>query len=321
MLKTPGTFRAALLIGWLTLGPAGILFARSKNVPVSAALPMLAAFLVAYPFYLVPAFPAVRERLAGNRLPGYLAASAVLPYLAACLGPVEFTWSGFARMAALALVFSLWYRVLPAHPVADFTFLALVPGVLLGGYFDAVFVAADRTWVRYGVVLGHVILIQLAVMTLLLERRTGEFGFGFIPNREEWRIGGIHYLYFLLVGVPLAWLLQAVTFTTVAPWWKVAALFLGSLWVVSLSEEFLVRGVLFHWIEQWTWSRTAALILTSVFFGFLHIGFRRFPNWRWVLIATVLGWFCGRARVAAGSIRAGIVTHSLVVATWQAFFR
>ena len=101
-----------------------------------------------------------------------------------------------------------------------------------------------------------------------------------------------------------------------------AGFFLGSLWVLSLSEEFLLRGVLFQWIESWTWNRTAALAVTSAVFGLLHIGFgRAFPNWRWVLIATVLGWLCGRARIQAGSIRAGVVTHTLVIATWHAFFR
>jgi hypothetical protein len=29
---------------------------------------------------------------------------------------------------------------------------------------------------------------------------------------------------------------------------------------------------------------------------------------------------CGRARNQAGSIRASVVTHALVVATWRAFF-
>ncbi len=275
---------------------------------------------MAYPFYLVTAFPIVRERLAGRWLPVYLLVSSVLPYLVSCLGGVQFHWGGLIQMAALAVAFSLWYRVLPAAPVVDIAFLGLIPAVLLGGYFEAAFTTYDPSWRKYVVLLGHVILIEMAVMVLLLERRAGEFGFGFVPSRNEWRIGARHYVYFLLVASPLVWLLKAAHFTSGAPLWKVAGFFLGALWVVSLSEEFLLRGVLFHWIEQWTWSQVAALAITSVVFGLLHIGFRGFPNWRWVLIATVLGWFCGRARMEAGSILAGVVTHTLVVVTWQAFF-
>jgi hypothetical protein len=37
-------------------------------------------------------------------------------------------------------------------------------------------------------------------------------------------------------------------------------------------------------------------------------------------VAAVLGWFCGRARNQAGSIRASMVTHALVATAWRAFF-
>ena len=63
MAKTPGGFRAALLIGWVLLGVAGMEYAQAKAIPGSAALPVLAAFLFLYPFYLVTGFPTLRERL------------------------------------------------------------------------------------------------------------------------------------------------------------------------------------------------------------------------------------------------------------------
>jgi len=93
------------------------------------------------------------------------------------------------------------------------------------------------------------------------------------------------------------------------------------LCVVSLSEEFLVRGVLQRWLEEWTGSRAGALLLASAIFGLLHLGMQHaFPNWKWALLAGVLGWFCGRAKNQAGSIRASMVTHALVATTWRAFF-
>src|SRR5437764_1349179 len=75
MARTSGGFRAALLIGWTALCVVGIVYARSKDIPGWAAWPALAAFLVEYLFYLVPAFPSVRESVAGRLLPGYLVAS------------------------------------------------------------------------------------------------------------------------------------------------------------------------------------------------------------------------------------------------------
>ena len=64
--------------------------------------------------------------------------------------------------------------------------------------------------------------------------------------------------------------------------------------------------------------RARRWLSTALVFGLVHLWFRRkFPNWKWVLMAGVLGWFCGRARNQAGSIRAGMVTHALVFATWR----
>jgi membrane protease YdiL (CAAX protease family) len=304
MAKTLGSFQAAVPIGWMALGVAGVLYARLNGIPSWAAVPVLAAFLVEYPFYLVPAFPTLRERLAGARLPGFLLASTVLPYLVCCCGAVEFQWIGLVRLAALSLALGLWYVVLPANALTDIAFLSLIAGVMLGRYFDPIYPKP-----YHGV-----------DATLTLERRIHETGYGFLPKWNEWRIGALHYLYFIPIGLPLALGLKAVRFAAPAPLWVVAGTFLGMLWVLVLFEEFLFRGVLQQWIEEWTWSRTAALVITSLLFGLAHLWFRSFPNWRWVAVATVLGWFCGRARNEAGGIRAGMVTHVLVVTTWRAFF-
>jgi membrane protease YdiL (CAAX protease family) len=320
MAKSLGDFRAALLVGWVVLGAAGISYARIKGISTWTALPVLAAFLVAYPFYLVPAFPNLREHFAGRRLPAYLVASAVLPYLACCCGAIQFQWWGLARLVALALAFGLWYIVLPAMALTDIVFLILIPLVLLSKFFSTIY-APLPAGLKDAIVLGHIALIGIVVMVLLVERRVHETGYGFIPSTRDWRIGTLHFLYFLPIGLPLALALKVMHLVPVAPLWKIAATFLGFLWVVALSEEFFFRGVLQQRMEEWTSSRPAALVVTSILFGLVHLGFAgKFPNWKWVLVATVLGWFCGHARNQAGSIRAGMVTHALVVTTWRAFF-
>jgi len=156
-------------------------------------------------------------------------------------------------------------------------------------------------------------------LVLMLVRRIRETGYGFAPNRSEWRIGVLHYLYFLPAGGAVAFLLHAVKPHDPVALWKIAGTFLGFLWVIGLSEEFFFRGVLQQWIEDWTRSRAAALGIASALYGLLHLGFRGFPNWRWALLAGIMGWFCGLARNQAGGIRASVVTHALVVTTWRAF--
>jgi len=282
---------------------------------------LLAAFLVEFPFYLVPAFPDLRERLTGRNLTGYLVISAILPYLVCCMGAARFEWAGLLRVAALALAMGLWYVVLPAIAAVDLAFLALFPAVLLGGYFQTIYLPLYPGVKNELAFLGHFMLIQMTIIVLMAGRQVKDTGYGFIPTSREWRIGAVHYLYFLVLGLPLALALNAVRFKTPAPAWSIVATFLGFLLVASLSEEFLVRGVLQQWVENWTASRTAALVITSVVFGLVHIGFGgKFPNWKWVGVATILGWCCGHARNQAGGIRAGVVTHALAVATWRGFF-
>ncbi len=320
MAKAPGGFRAALLIGWVALGAAGVLYARWKGIPNWAAFPVLAAFLVVYPFYLLPAFASARDRLAGRSLVGYLLAAALLPYFACCAGAVQFEWGSVMRLGSLAVAFALWYVVLPVNIAVDLGFLALIPAVLLGKYFVPVYRPLYPGF-KDIVFLGHITLIVMAVTVLLMERRVYAPDYGFLPNAREWRIGVIHFLYFLACGLPAGLLLGAMRIGNPAPVWKVAAMFLGFLWTVALSEEFFFWGVLRQWVEDWTWMRRTAWVGTALAFGLVHISFGgKFPNWRWVLLAGILGLFCGRARNQAGSIKAGMVTHALVFAAWRGFF-
>jgi membrane protease YdiL (CAAX protease family) len=317
MAKSFGGFRAALLAGWMVLGVVGSVFARAKGIPLAAALPVIAAFLAEYPFYLLAGFPAARQRLAGRSLSAILTGSLVLPYLLCSMGAIRFDGLALVRLVSLGLAISLWYVILPAKPLPDAAFLALIGWITLGHYFDGIY---PRFFGQHLEALGAIGLLHVVALTLMLQRPIAETGYGFWPNRREWTIGARHYLFFLLVGGPLALALKATHLAAApAPWWIVIGTFFGALWVSSLAEEFLFRGVLQQWMEDWTGNARAALLLTAIVFGLAHLWFRGFPNWRWVPVVTVLGWLCGRARNQAGGIRASVVTHALVVSTWRAF--
>lgn len=323
MEKSLGGFRAALLIGWMALSAAGWLYARDKGVPTWAAVPVLAAFLLEYSFYLVPGFEAAREWLATavpeRQLPFVMSASGAAPYLVYSLGTGQFEWGALVRLLALALAISLWYLVLPRSNLTDLAFLTLVAAVLLRKYFDPVY--NDFAGVRDIDILGHLMLIRLAAIAILIQRRAHWTGFGFLPNAQEWSVGLRHFLYFLPVGFPLALWLRLIRFDVAGfAVWKVAAMFAGILWVVALSEEFFFRGLLQQWLTSWTHRPQIALALTSVLFGLCHLPFRAFPNWKFAAVAALAGWFYGRAYREAHSIRASMVTHALVVTTWRAVF-
>jgi uncharacterized protein len=318
MAKTLGGFRAAVWVGWIALCVAGLGYARIRGIPNWAALPALAAFLVVYPFYLVPAFPSLRERFAGVRLPVFLLASFLLPYLAACAGSTPFAWPALGKLAALAFALGLWYFALPESPATDLGFGAMLTWILLGRYFDGIY-PDPYPHVELAYV-GRLAVLQAAVMVLMVVRRVPETGYGFLPRWKDWRIGAVNFLFFIAIGLPLALFLKEAQLKSPAPLWVVAGTFLGMLWVVTLFEEFVFRGVLQELCERWTGNRTAALLLTSAAFGLVHLPYRGFPHWHWVMIAAVLGFFCGRARNQAGDIRAAMVTHALVVTAFRGFF-
>jgi membrane protease YdiL (CAAX protease family) len=319
MTKRLNGFQATLGIGWVALCAAGVAYARFAGFPWWAAGPALAAFLIEYSFYLVPAFPEVRERFAGWRLPAFLVAGAALPYLACCCGAIPFQWISLGKLVAVALALGLWYFALPAKPLADLGFLAFTAALVLSKFFKDIYpVPFPKVELS---ILGKLAVFQSAVLVMMLARRVPETGYGFWPKAREWRIGALNFLWFAPVGVGLALGLHAVRFAPDHRLWLIAATFFGRLWAVVLGEEFFFRGVLQPQIEKWLASRHGALLLTSALFGLVHLPFGGFPNWRWVAIAGTMGWFCGRARNQAGNIRAAMVTHTLTVTALQAFFQ
>ncbi len=314
-MQSLGRFRAALLAGWIALSAAGVLYARAKGLPAWVALPVLAAFLIEYPFYLVPGFAAVRERFGDTTT---LVASFLAPYAIYAVGTGQFRWWGLARLAALAVALALWYKVLPRAPAADGAFLVLVAAVVLRGYLDPIYTSPVSG--LHLEILGYLALRRLCAMVMLVERRVSCIGYGFVPDWAEWKAGLRHFVYFLIVGAPLAWATRLARVGPGMPAWKIAGIFLGMLWVVALPEEFFFRGLLQHWMTQWTGRPAVALAGASILFGAAHLGFRGFPNWRFALAAAVAGWFYGRAYRQGGSIRASMVTHALVVTMWRAWF-
>jgi len=106
--------------------------------------------------------------------------------------------------------------------------------------------------------------------------------------------------------------------------WKLPLAIIGTfvmfLWVVALAEEFFFRAFLQRLLARAWRSETAGLLAASTIFGLAHLPFRHFPNWRFAIVAAVAGVFYGLAFLKAGSVRASMVTHALVVTTWRVFF-
>jgi len=312
--QSEGRLRFAVVVaaGWAVLALAAFLYARMKCIPAWTAIPAAAAFLVEFPFYLLPAFHPARL---GN--PWLLSASCLLPYLVYSVPTGEFRVTGFLLLLGAALAISFWYVLLPKSPATDLLFVALLAAIYLARLFDRIYLST----IPQLSVLGHAMIIRTGAIAILAIRGGVDIEFRFLPRRPEW-IVGLRWFALLLptVGVALwalgLWQLRPHPNLPLA-----IVVFAGMLWGVALSEEFFFRGLLQQWIGDWTGSAVAGLILASIVFGSAHLGVHAFPNWRYATVAGILGLFCGLAFRESRTIQAGMVTHAIAATLYRIFFQ
>jgi len=326
-MKRMRQFLTTLVVVWTAASIATYLYTQQQNIPSSIAAAVLPAFLVEAIFYLMPGFQDMRkffDRLGSKPLrAALLTVSAVLPYLIESprIGMFRLTW--FLALLAVSMVVSFWYAWIRPGLAADLLFLAFIAAVYLSKLFDHIY-GQPAQHVQLAI-LGRLMWIRLTIMAVFSLRSIENPRFGFVPSRLEWRTGFLYYLFFLPVGAAIAYLLRFARFhPPTLDWWKLALLipgmFLAFLWVVALFEEFFFRAFLQPLLAKTLGTELGGLTLTSVLFGLAHLWFHHFPNWRFAIVGAVSGVFYGLAFLKARSVRAGMVTHALVVTTWRVFF-
>jgi membrane protease YdiL (CAAX protease family) len=313
---------------WVAFCIAALVYSQLYNIPAAIALAVLPAFLIETSLYLAAGIELVRRRIEALGPPAMLAAlmtvSAVVPYCIASLGTGSFQTQSLVTLIVLVGAASFWYLFAGNSTLADVGFLALMAAVYLSKIFITIYITpAPKVTLS---VLGAAMWIRIGMMACLSIRKMTGIEFGFIPRAKEWKIGVIHYFGFLPFGFLIGNYFGLFTPHAVTPAWKAAGLvivyFWATLWVLAALEEFFFRGVLQQMIRQQTNDDFAAIMITSVIFGLTHVlmgGSAAFPNWKMAAIATVHGIFLGHAYSQAGSVRASMVTHALVVTTWKVF--
>ncbi len=295
-----------------------------KGIPEWAAMPVAAAFLIELSFYLFAGIADCRRWLGlhdRTRIAWLLFSSAIVSWLAYSLVTGEARPGPLALLILIALAVIFWYVVLPAAPLADALFLVLLAAIYLSKAFDWIYLSPIPK--QSISVLGKLMLIRIAALSILVLRGNVRAEFRFLPHRNEWRTGLRWFVPALPVVGFTYWLLGLVHLRAhPLNVLQAAGTFLGILWVVALPEEFFFRGLLQPWLERWTGNATTALLTTAAIFGSAHLGFHRiFPNWRWAIVAAVLGLFLGLAWRNSRSVQASMVTHALIVTVWRVFLQ
>lgn len=243
--------------------------------------------------------------------PWLMAASVGVPALLVGANPLVLAVSG---------VMAYWYIALPRSGWTDAIYALLYGAITLGKLSEHLYPAPLAKLPL--AILGELAWARILIWAVLEVRGQKGVGFGFIPSRREAGIGLKWYLVFLPVGAALGW---AIGFTGLrqGPWviekmlLNAVATFFGIFLFVALRENFLFRGMLLPWFTEWTGSLQRAQVVVALLCGAAHLPFREFPNWRFALVAALAHYVYGRAFLEAGSIRAAMVCHALVVVTWR----
>jgi len=309
---------------WAAIFAGGATALRQLQVPLNFVIcAAMVAGAIEASFYAATGFAAARDWVRGlPRKSWWIAASTLPSYLIYTRATGTFNWRAFVLLIVLASVAAWWYEVLPRGLATDSGFLLLMACGLLLGLFPFLYPPLSKQLrTEY---IGHIMWLRLSYWVVLAIRNKGDMGFGFIPLRRDWLIGARCVAYCVPVAAVVLWLVQPMRFKDNLAWSKttlvVIGTFVGILWVVALSEELFFRGMLQPAFSKLVSNAWVGLVVTSVAFGMVHLSFGgKFPNWRMVLLAGVLGLFCGRAAQLAGSIRAGMVTHAVVVTLYRVF--
>jgi membrane protease YdiL (CAAX protease family) len=294
------------------LGYSGSRFATALGV---------AAALFAFEFFLaVPKVFGIVQGALGQR--GAVAAAlvplfAVLVYSIGVGGNWKYTLIGAA------------YAVLPTLLLATSTGRS---GATCVDYAAAaiVWLPVELRWMYrlfpFPPQLTHTLTILLALSTgvaaFVVVRRLEGVGYAIEWVRGSGWIVLSHFLLFAAIAVPLGIAIGFIAFDpSIARLRSLPVAVIGITFFTAWPEEFLFRGTLQNLFSRTLKSQWIGLGVASVVFGLSHILHAPYPNWKYVILATIAGIFYGHAWMKTGSLLPGALVHALVDISWHVLFR
>jgi membrane protease YdiL (CAAX protease family) len=231
----------------------------------------------------------------------------------------------FARLGAVALFLFLPLAILSAAgkasagSVQDFL-------VIAGVWVAVKFGPAHWIWPfpsgKLAYILTMLLSVNLAIAGFLLVRRIKGVGYS-IGWGGDWTFSILaSLLSFACIAIPVGVKLRFIAFDSHHQSWMALPLnAIGILLFIAWPEELLFRGLLQNCLSRATKSDLFGWIAASALFGLSHITNGGFPNWRYVLLAAIAGFFYGWTWRRTNSIFASALVHGAVDLLWHFLFR
>jgi CAAX protease family protein len=310
---------------WAVLTLTGALFSAWLGYGGRAFAATLTAFAFFFLVMLLFAARRMESSLASRFGAGsgfFLGAAVFLVYLIYGLGTNTFAFTRAAAIAGLVFVplaLAASEKQKPPGAWEDFLILA-------GVWVAVKFSPSHWLWPYPGGRLAYVftvlLCVNVALAAFVLLRRVNGIGYSIGWGRHWGFFILASFLVFACIAIPLG---RAMRFIEFAPQWSqwkaLPFLSLGILFFTAWPEEFLFRGLLQNMLSRASNSDLAGWWTASILFGFSHITNMGFPNWRYVVLATIAGFFYGWTWRKTGSIFASALVHAAVDSTWHFLFR
>jgi hypothetical protein len=310
---------------WAGFCLGGALYASSQGYGGQAFAATLTCFVFLLLVTLLLAARGVGDGISARFGPAagmILGVCVLLAYLLYLLGTNSLLFARVATMAGLIFLplgLASWAGSGAAGVWQDFA-------SILGIWAFVKFGPRVWLWPYPGCKLAHVMTVLVAVSTalgsFLLVRRVKGIGYsaGWGRRWALYVVGG--FLVFACIAIPLG---VALPFIAFAPQWSRWSTYVGlSLAILIFTawpEELLFRGLLQNCLSRASNSELAGWLTASILFGLSHITNMGFPNWKYVILATLAGLFYGWTWRKTGSIFASALVHGAVDTVWHFLFR
>lgn len=292
------------------------------------ALPAIAGF--GFELAIAAAFGFGSERIARSveRWPRALQIGApvvlVVPYLLIAASRQIFEWNWCVLYAVLPIAIAwLLARAAAADPGQrgnwrDWFILLLLGLAVDLRWFEGAWPPGLRP-------LNELLLVDAGLYGFFAVRQLSGAGFNFRLRCSDWKSGLRELVYFapavIAAGIALGFIHPHKNLPGIG-----AALLRWILIVLftAVPEELFFRAWVQNLLERRI-GRRAALLVASVIFGLSHFNKRLSPsmphfNWRYVLLATIAGFFYGRAWRENRRVPASTITHASVDWLWGLWF-
>jgi membrane protease YdiL (CAAX protease family) len=322
-LSLSRSFLASIVLLAAIFAAVGRDYANRYSLSASTAIGIYFAFILLLALGLTPAW---HSSHVGKERTGYhpLILFPLIwcaPYLIYAAGTGDFRWGALLKLMIVAALPVAIYVAFPVHKTSFFSWqdacVALIlVGFVLSGQLRGIW--SVPTNLDF---MSRLFLITVASWSWTFVRVVPELGYSFRISGEVLKQAAINFLLFAVIAIPAS---LALHFTRWNPRWPgIAPFLLNFLEIflfIALLEELFFRGFLQSLLSRNLGSWAAGQALVSILFGLFHILHAPFPNWRYVALASIAGWFNGSAFRRSGSIMAASLVHAGVDTVWRTWF-